>query len=286
MVVERTTTVQQVDVGLATDEGGIDMPADEVDLHVDLVDRLEASGNDKGSEDQAAEQHRLGVLNNGTILPNGRVHRARVFVVEDHPLFCEGLCRLFEREREFEVVGQAAHGASALNLARQCQPDVLLLDIGLAGSNGLDLVMQLFRLCPKTKIVVITGRSEHDYVRTALRLGVHAFLQKDVPGSVIVNTVRAVLRGERVIAQPQVLTTALVEFGQLLRDRELERFGLTDQEVEMLQLASAGLRNRDIGARQFWSEITVKRKMQDVYRKLEVTSRAQAVAEAIRLGII
>jgi DNA-binding NarL/FixJ family response regulator len=97
---------------------------------------------------------------------------------------------------------------------------------------------------------------------------------------------RAVVRGERVIGQPEALSSVLVEFGRVLRERERQRRGLTDQEIEILKLAAAGLNNKDIGTQQFWSEITIKRKMQDIYRKLDVKSRAQAVAEAIRLGLI
>jgi len=115
---------------------------------------------------------------------------------------------------------------------------------------------------------------------------VHAFLEKDMPGQAVLDVLRAVVRGERVVGKPQALSTVLEEFGSMLRERERDRFGLTENEVAILQLAAEGLSNRDIGERQFWSEIAVKRKMQDIYRKLNVKSRAQAVAESIRLGII
>ena len=212
--------------------------------------------------------------------------RLRVLAIEDHPLFYDGLQLLFQDEEEFELVGQAANRAEAVALVRHCQPHIILLDIGLAGANGLDLISQLCRICPGVKIVVVTGRPEREYLMSALQLGVHAFLQKDTPGAAILGALRAVVRGERVIGQAEALTTVLVEFGRVLRDRELERRGLTDQEINILQLAASGLNNKDIGVQQFWSEITIKRKMQGIYRKLDVKSRAQAVAEAMRLGII
>jgi DNA-binding NarL/FixJ family response regulator len=105
-------------------------------------------------------------------------------------------------------------------------------------------------------------------------------------GDAILASLRKVLSGERVIGEPQAMTAVLNEFSHVLQQRERERYGLTDQEVEILRLAASGLNNKDIGLSQFWSEITVKRKMQDIYRKLEVKSRAQAVAAAIRLGFI
>jgi NarL family two-component system response regulator YdfI len=111
-------------------------------------------------------------------------------------------------------------------------------------------------------------------------------LPKDAPGSAILGALRAVVRGQRAIGPPEALSGVLAEFGRVLREREGQRRGLTDQEIEILQLTAAGLSIKEIGAQQFWSEITIKRKMQDIYRKLEVKGCAQAVAEAIRLGLI
>jgi DNA-binding NarL/FixJ family response regulator len=218
--------------------------------------------------------------------PSGSPSRISVLLVEDHPVFCDGLRALFARDESFELVGQAANGATALRLTHTYHPDVILLDIGLADTNGLDLVNQLRRTWANAKIIVLTGRQDREYLMSAVRLGVHGYLQKDMAGEAIFAALRQVVNGERVIGQPRAVTTVLTEFGQMMRERERERYGLTDQEVEMLRLAAAGLNNKDIGGRQFLSEITVKRKMQDTYRKLEVKSRAQAVAEAIRLGFI
>jgi DNA-binding NarL/FixJ family response regulator len=186
----------------------------------------------------------------------------------------------------FELVGQAGNGASALALARHYQPDIILLDIGLPGINGLDLVNQLRRIVPGVKIVILTAHQEQEYLRTAMRLDVEGFLPKDMSGRAVVAALHQVMAGERVIGQPQAVTAVLKEYGQLVRERERERSGLTEQEIEILRLAARGLNNKDIGASQFWSEITVKRKMQDIYHKLGVKSRAQAVAEAIHRGFI
>jgi len=210
----------------------------------------------------------------------------RVFLIEDHPLVGDGLQALFAHDGGFELIGQTGNGGSAMTQVRYLQPDVIMLDIGLPGINGLDLVNQLRRICPAARTVILTAHQEYEYLTAALRLDVDAFLPKDMPGTEILRALRRVLSGERVIGQPQALTAVLKDFGRLVRERERERAGLTDQEIEILRLAARGLNNKDIGATQFWSEITVKRKMQDIYRKLEVKSRAQAVAAAIRLGFI
>ena len=131
---------------------------------------------------------------------NDQGSQLRVLAVEDHPLFYDGLQLLFQGEAGFELVGQATNRAEAVALARHYQPHIILLDIGLAGTNGLDLVSQLTRICPDAKIAVVTGRPEQEYLMTALQLGVHAFLPKDAPGSAILGALRAVVRGERVIS--------------------------------------------------------------------------------------
>jgi DNA-binding NarL/FixJ family response regulator len=214
--------------------------------------------------------------------------RTRILIVDDHPVFCEGLQALLERAQDFEVVGQAWTSSDALTLTRLLQPEIILLDIALDNDrlSGLDLVNQLRHICPNVKIAVLTAHSSSEHLMSALRLGAHAFLQKDLPPSALLAAIHQVRTGERVIGKPQDLTLALIELRHIVREHERTHSGLTDQELEMLRLAAAGLNNREIGVHQFWSEITVKRKMQGVYRKLGVSSRAQAVAEVIRLGFI
>lgn len=212
--------------------------------------------------------------------------RARILLVEDHPVYSAGLQALFEGDEGFEVVGQVADGEAAVPLVRRCQPDVIILDIGLGSTNGLDLINRFRRINSEVRIAVLTAHEEREHLLTALRLGVQAFIQKDLPGSAILSTVRRVLNGERVVTQPSALTTALTEFGHLLQEHEREHSMLTAQELEILRLAAAGLKNKDIGAHLFLSEVTIKRKLQDIYRKLNVSGKAAAVAEAMRLGWI
>jgi DNA-binding NarL/FixJ family response regulator len=223
-----------------------------------------------------------------TLLTRAATDRTRILMVDDHPVFCDGLRALLERAQAFEVVGVAGTSSDALAMARLLQPAIIVLDIVLEKErvNGLDLVSQLRHICPDVKIAVLTGHTGQEYVVSALRLGVHAFLQKDLPAQVLLNAILQVRAGERVIAKPQDLTLALTELYKVARQHEREQSYLTDHEIEMLRLAAAGHSNKEIGVSQFWSEITVKRKMQSVYRKLGVSSRAQAVAEVIRLGFI
>lgn len=214
--------------------------------------------------------------------------RTRILIVDDHPLFCDGLQALLERAECFEVVGQAWTSSDALSAVRQLRPDMVLLDIALDNNtvNGLDLIHRLRSIRRDIKIVALTAHTGGEYLMYALRLGVHAFLEKDTPPATLLTAIKKVHEGERVLPNPHHLTIALAELGQAIQERDRAHSGLSDDEIEMLRLVASGHNNRVIGAQEFWSEITVKRKMQVVYRKLGVKSRAQAVAEAIRLGLI
>jgi DNA-binding NarL/FixJ family response regulator len=217
---------------------------------------------------------------------------ARILVVDDHPIFCEGLDALFQRTDDFEVVGIAWTSTEALSAVRTLQPEIILLDIHLTDAPdpnaaiGLDLVHQLRCICPTAKIAVLTGHASQEYLMRALRLGVEAFLEKDLPPDTLLASIRQVRDGERVLGSPHDLTVALNQLHAIFQERAQAHAGLTAGELEMLRLAAAGCNNKEIGNRLFWSEITVKRKMQAVYRKLEVNSRAQAVAEVIRRGFV
>src|SRR5690348_7371211 len=210
----------------------------------------------------------------------------RILIVDDHEIVRKGLCAMLHEDEDFEVVGQTGSGNLAVALAMQLQPDIVLLDIVLGSVNGLDIAQQLQRACPETRIVLLTGHKVDDHLFRAMRIGVHGYLQKAMPTGELLNALHAVYRGERVISESRDITLVLSEFERLTKEQERVRSGLSDLEIELLRLVAKGCSNKEIAARQFWSEVTVKRKMQDIYRKLQVTDRAQAVAEAMRMGLI
>ncbi|MEO6890258.1 MAG: response regulator transcription factor [Ktedonobacteraceae bacterium] len=212
--------------------------------------------------------------------------RIRVLIADDHEVVRKGVCALLGEEEDFEVVGQTGNGQAAVMLAIQLQPDIVLLDIPLESANGLDIAQQLLRGCPEARIIVFTGSTDDASLLRAMHIGVHGYLQKTAPLADLLKALRAVQRGERVIGEPRALTQVLNEFSKLTKEQSRVRAGLSDLEIELVRLAAAGCSNKEIAARQFWSEVTVKRKMQDIYRKLQVTDRAQAVAEAMRMGLI
>lgn len=212
--------------------------------------------------------------------------RIRVLVVDDHEVVRKGIGALLCEQEDFELAGQAATSRNALLMTQQLQPDIVLLDVFLGETNGLDIAQQLMRVSPGTRIVAFTGSRDDEQLLRAMRLGLHGYVQKAQPLDDLVAVLRTVAKGERVITEPRSITRILDEFSRLTKEQERMRSGLTDLEIELIGLAAEGCSNKEIAARQFWSEVTVKRKMQDIYRKLHVTDRAQAVAEAMRMGLI
>jgi len=210
----------------------------------------------------------------------------RLLIVDDHAILRQGISLMVNEENDFEIVGEAGNGKAALSLAMELQPDIVLLDIFLGTSNGLDIAKQLLRSCPDTRIVLFSGFDDEDFLFEAVRIGVHGFLKKPLSIDDLVSALRAVKQGERVLGEPRAITKVLEEFHQLTRVHNRLLFKLNTTEIELVRLASEGCTNREIGSKLYWSEVQVKRKMQDIYKKLEVTDRAQAVAEAMRHGLI
>ena len=209
-----------------------------------------------------------------------------VLIVDDHVILRQGISVMLNEEDDFEIVGEAENEKAALWLTKELKPDIILLDVFLGTANGLDTAKQLLRSCPDTPIVVFGGPNDEKLLLDALRIGVHGYLQKTLSIDDLRKALRAVYRGERVLGESRAITPVVIEFHRLTKEQNRLRRGLSMTEIELVRLVSNGCTNKEIGKQLFWSEVQVKRKMQDIYRKLEVTDRAQAVAEAMRQGLI
>ncbi len=217
---------------------------------------------------------------------NAQQPNIRVLVVDDHEVVRKGICSVISESEDFTVVGQADTGAAAIALAIQLHPDIVLLDVFLGTMNGLDIAQQVLRACPETHITIFTGMIDDEQLLRAMRIGVHGYLQKSAPLSELLPALHAIHKGERVLGPAHAVTQVLNEFSRLNKEQERTHSGLNEVEIELMQLAAEGCSNKEIATRKFWSEVTVKRKMQDIYRKLHVTDRAQAVAQSMRMGLI
>lgn len=210
----------------------------------------------------------------------------RVLLVDDHVILRQGIQVLLNTEEDFEIIGEAENEQAALSITVESKPDIVLVNMSLETSNGLDTAKQLLRCAPDTRIVLFAGSNDEKLLFEAIRIGVHGYLQKTLSIDDLRRALRAIRCGERVLGESKAVTQVVIEFHRLANEQERLHWGLSTVEIELLRLASNGYTNRAIGKELFWSEVQVKRKMQDIYRKLEVTDRAQAVAEAIRRGLI
>ena len=210
----------------------------------------------------------------------------RVLLVDDHVILRQGIQVMLNAEEDFEVVGEAENEKAALSLAMETKPDIALVDMSLETSSGLDIAKQLLRCSPSIHIVLFAGSNNEKLLFEAIRIGVHGYLQKTLSIDDLRRALRAIRCGERVLGESKAVTQVVIEFHRLAQEQDRLNRGLSLVEIDLLRFASNGCTNREIGKEVFWSEVQVKRKMQDIYRKLQVTDRAQAVAEAMRCGLI
>ncbi|MEK7324157.1 MAG: response regulator transcription factor [Chloroflexota bacterium] len=208
----------------------------------------------------------------------------RILIVDDHPIVRQGLRSLLSNYPDMTLVGEADSAPAAVELARQTAPDVILLDIRMPGMSGVEAARILSRQHPTAKILMLTSFDDEEYVKGALQAGAIGYVLKSASDEMLAQAVRAVYRGERVLS-PRVIDRVVEQFTNYSRERAIRETGLTDDEYRILGLLAAGASNPKIAAELHLSETTVKRKLQDVFEKLSVTTRAQAAAEAVRRGL-
>jgi len=209
----------------------------------------------------------------------------RVLIVDDHPVVRQGLQSLLSNYPDIQVAGEADTGLSALEQAALLQPDVVLLDIRLPGASGIDVTRQLRRHNPQARIIILTAHEDDEYLIGALQAGAHGYLLKSTSHQTLTEAIRNAHAGLRVLS-PNLVDGVLRQFKELARESLVSQSGLSESELEMLRLLAEGATNKEMAERLYWSEATVKRKIGDILAKLEVSNRAQAVAEAVRRGLI
>lgn len=208
-----------------------------------------------------------------------------VLIVDDHVLLREALCAILNKETDFEVVGSTTP-EMAQSLAKVLQPDVILFAIASETTDWPGLAKQLLGCCPNTRITIFTSVDDANLLLDAVRAGVHGYLHKTLSVSDMLAALRSISQGERVVIGQHTAKLELKRKSHITPDQNPTRVSLSAKEAEILHLAAQGNTNREIGVYLYWSEITIKRKMQEIYQKLQAKDRAHAVAEALRLGLI
>ena len=219
--------------------------------------------------------------------PGGKTAPVGLLLVDDHQVVLEGLRSMLASQRErVDVRGATTDPSRVVDMVRELEPDVVLLDVRLRGASGLDLCEKLVEAFPTVKVVFFTVYDDEQYLYQALRVGAAGFLLKTTTGPELAEHLDRVMEGEVAIdpalAGRVAMTAARLQSGEFWPGA---RLGLTQRESEVLGLMVRGLSNRVIAQRLYIGEETVKTHTQSIYRKLEVSDRAQAIATALREGI-
>ncbi len=209
----------------------------------------------------------------------------RIMVVDDHPVVRQGVRSLLSNYADMEIVAEADTAQAALDGAAAARPDVIVLDIRMPGASGVASLPLLRQRCPGARVLMLTSFDDDEYITGALQAGAQGYLLKGASDETLVSAVRAVYRGESVLSGP-VMHRVVSQFAGPGRERAEGAVALTDEERQILGRLAAGASNPRIAGELFLSETTVKRKLQDIFEKLGVSTRAQAAAEAVRHGLV
>jgi DNA-binding NarL/FixJ family response regulator len=216
------------------------------------------------------------------------MEKIRVIIADDHAVVREGTRHILEQEADIQVVGEARDGAEAVALAESLKPDVAIVDISMPVLSGIEATERIKASRPATAVLILTSYDDDRYVFALLQAGAAGYLLKDVPSEEVVRAVRSVYAGEPVL-HPAIARKVLARFaaeaqgGYAVRDGERL---LTDRELDILRLAACGLSNADIAIRLNVSMRTVQAHLTQVFNKLGVGSRTEAVIGGLRRGIL
>ncbi len=209
----------------------------------------------------------------------------RVLLADDHALVREGTRRLLEAEDDVEVVAEAASGEEAVEAVQRQNPDIAIMDIAMPGMGGIEATRKIKANSPNTAILVLSAYDDEQYLIALLEAGAAGFLLKNVHGQELINAVRAVARGESVL-QPSLAEKMMRRLTSRAHPAQRSADLLSEREFDVLRLAARGLPNKEIARRMGLSIRTVHSHLANIFQKMRVGSRTEAVLFALRQGMI
>ena len=207
--------------------------------------------------------------------------RIRLLVVDDHSIVREGLCSILRAEPDFQVVGEAGDGEEALRLVDRLHPDVVLLDLRMPGTPGIDVCRAMTERHPQTAVIILTAFLDSDMIYRCIQAGAKGYVVKDVERADLKRKIRAAARGEGVLDEKAASPVL-----ERLRRGAKAPVHLTEREITLLKLTAEGMTNKEIGQQLYLSEATVKDQLRKIMDKFGVDHRISAVIAATKEGLI
>jgi DNA-binding NarL/FixJ family response regulator len=215
----------------------------------------------------------------------------RLVLADDHAVVRSGTRELLEQQPDLKIIGEASDGNEAVRLAGELQPDVMVMDVRMPAMSGVEATRQIKASYPNVKVLVLTAHDDDEYVFALLQAGANGYLLKTAEIEELVRAIRTVAAGKSALA-PEVTGKVVAQFTsgkslpEVLTETQENYDGLTDRELDILRLVGQGLSNKQIGKRLFISDRTVQAHLSNIFSKLNVSSRTEAVMHAVRKGWI
>ncbi len=210
----------------------------------------------------------------------------KVLICDDQAIVCEGLAKILGSDGEIQVVGMAHDGAEGLMLVGETQPDLVLMDLKMPGTNGIIATRKIHEQYPATQVLVLTTYDDDEWVFDALRSGAAGYLLKDTPPKNLIEAIKGTVSGKAFL-DPAVVGKILNDYqNHPAASSSPARFNLSERDLELLKLLASGLSNGEISQQLYLSEGTVRNYTSELFKKLGVSDRTQAVVAALRYGLV
>jgi DNA-binding NarL/FixJ family response regulator len=212
-------------------------------------------------------------------------HKLKVLIADDHPLLREALHRALDGKGDMEIVAEAGDGEEAVKLTSELKPDVVVMDIVMPKLNGIEATKKIKEVIPNTAVLILTAYNDEEYILGLLDAGAAGYLLKSARGSDLVEAVRAIQAGESVL-HPNIIAKLLKRAmtGPVERHQHSEL--LSERESEVLKLVALGMSNKEVAEKLSVSERTVKAHLTNIFNKLNVASRSEAIVRGLKLGLV
>ena len=208
-----------------------------------------------------------------------------ILIADDHPLVRDALRQALDVEEDMEIVAEAADGEEAVKLASECKPDVAVMDIVMPKLNGIEATRKIKQIAPDIAILILTAYDDDEYVLGLLDAGAAGYLLKSARGRDLAGAIRAIKSGESVL-HPAIIAKLLKRAMQAPVEEHKPSDILSERESEVLRLVTLGMSNKDIAEKLFLSERTIKAHLTNIFNKLNVASRSEAIVKGLQWGLV